>query len=70
MIPIMLAEKGGHRVLKLAVEDKVRKHLENLGIMQGMDIDIISNGNGVIILKVKEGRVAINRDLAGKIFVD
>lgn len=71
MVPIMFAEVGiKHRVMKVAANDKVRKHLENLGIYKEADLEIISNGNGVIILKIKEGRVAINQDLATKIFVE
>ena len=71
MIPIILADKNQpHKVLKLAVEDKLRKHLENLGLVPGVEIDIISNSNGVIILKIKDGRVAINNDLGNKIFVE
>lgn len=71
MVPIMFAETGMmHRVMKVAVSDKVKKHLENLGIYKESEIEIVSNNNGAVILKIKEGRVAINQDLATKIFVE
>lgn len=71
MVPIMFAETGTiHRVMKVAVSDKVKKHLENLGIYKESEIEIVSNNNGAVILKIKEGRVAINQDLATKIFVE
>ncbi len=71
MVPIMFAETGiKHKVIKVAAEEKVRKHLENLGIYKEAELDVISSGNGVIILKIKDGRVAINQDLATKIFVE
>ena len=67
----MFAETGMmHRVMKVAVSDKVKKHLENLGIYKESEIEIVSNNNGAVILKIKEGRVAINQDLATKIFVE
>ena len=71
MVPIMFAETGVvHKVMKVAANDKVKKHLENLGIYKESDIEIISSSNGVIILKIKDGRIAINQDLATKIFVE
>ena len=71
MVPISFAETGlKHKVIKVASMDKVKKHLENLGIYKDAEIEIISNSSGVIILKIKDGRVAINQDLATKIFVE
>ena len=57
------------KIVKILSEDKIKKHLENLGILPGQTIMIISTSKGDLILKVKDGRVAINKELAVKIFV-
>lgn len=57
------------KIIKILSEDKIKKHLENLGILPGQTIMIISTSKGDLILKVKDGRVAINKELAVKIFV-
>ena len=71
MIPIVFSNTGStYKITKIASIDKVKKHLENLGILKNSEVEVIQNNSGVIILKVKEGRVALNYDLASKIFVE
>ena len=71
MIPIVFSNTGSsYKIMKIASIDKVKKHLENLGIVKDGTVEVIQNNNGVIILKVKEGRIALNYDLASKIFVE
>lgn len=69
-MPLNLAPlKTELKIIKILSEDKIKKHLENLGILPGQTIMIISTSKGDLILKVKDGRVAINKELAVKIFV-
>lgn len=71
MIPIVIAkEESPLTIAKLVVNQKTKHHLENLGFIQGANIEIISKNNGNVILKIKEGRLAIGEDLARKIFVE
>lgn len=71
MIPVVFSSAGGsYKIVKIASEDKVKKHLENLGIVKTGNVEVIQNNNGVIVLKVMESRVALNYDLASKIFVE
>ena len=58
------------RVIKILAEEKIKKHLENLGITIDSNIMVLSAQHGSVILKVKEGRLALDRDLATKIIVD
>ena len=56
-------------ILKITAEDKVRKHLLDLGITEGGKITLISStANGVIVV-VKEGRLCLDGALAKKILV-
>lgn len=70
MIPLVIAvENTPLEILKVSADDKTKRHLENLGLLKGATITLISKNNGDVILKVKDGRLAINSDLATKIYV-
>lgn len=70
MIPLVIAEEEQNlTICKLVADQKTKRHLENLGILQGATIEIIAKNKGNIILKVKDGRLAIGEDLAQKIFI-
>ena len=57
------------RIIKILVDDKTKRHLENLGIFVNASVLVIAKNDGSIILKVKDGRLAINRETALKILV-
>lgn len=70
MIPLIIADaEKDLQVIKVSVDDKTKRHLENLGILKGSVIYIISKTNKNVILKVKDGRLAIDENLASKIYV-
>ncbi len=71
MIPLIMAEKEVDlKITKLTADQKTKRHLENLGILQGEIVKIISENKGNVILKIKDGRLAIGEELARKIFVE
>lgn len=71
MIPLVMAEKETDlKITKLMADQKTKRHLENLGILQGEIVKIISENKGNVILKIKDGRLAIGEELARKIFVE
>ncbi len=57
------------KVVKVLVDEKTKRHLENLGILVNSEITVVSKNNGNIIVKVKDGRLALNKETAMKIFV-
>ena len=57
------------RVTKVAADEKVKKHLERLGITIGSNITVLQASSGNVILIVKDGRLALDKTLANKIFV-
>ena len=57
------------RVTKVAADEKVKKHLESLGITIGSNITVLQASAGNVILIVKDGRLALDKTLANKIFV-
>ena len=56
-------------VKKLLVDERDRRHLADLGIVPGAQIELLSAAGGSVILRVKDGRLAIDRTLALKILV-
>lgn len=69
-MPLMIAPVGEDlRITKVSADEKTKHHLENLGILEGESVLILSQQSGSIIIKIKEGRIALDKRLAGKIFV-
>ena len=70
MIPLAVLGAGNDGVIKrISGKPEVKKHLENLGFIVGDTLTVISEQNGNIIVKVKESRVAISKEMAMKIYV-
>ncbi len=70
-MPLALAPIGKDMTItKIIADEKTRRHLENLGILTGQSISSIADNAGNLIIKIKDGRLAINRDLAMKIHVN
>ena len=70
MIPLSVIGDGSEAVIrKIGGKPEVRKHLENLGFIVGDPVTVITEQNGNIIVKVKETRVAVSREMASKIYV-
>lgn len=70
MMPLTLAEVGeGNIIKKIGGKPEVRAHLENLGFVAGGNVTVISTIGGNLIVNVKESRVAISKEMAGKIMV-
>ena len=70
MMPLMLANIGEENIIKkVGGMPETKKHLENLGFVVGSNVSIVSRIGGNIIVKVKESRVAISKEMAQKIMV-
>ena len=57
------------KIIKILVDEKTKRHLENLGIIVNANILVLSKNDGNVIIKIKDGRLALNKDTALKIFV-
>ncbi len=70
MIPLLFAKPEEESIiLRVSGKPEIKKHLENLGFVPGGKVTVISTVNGNLIVKVKESRVAISREMAQKIMV-
>ncbi len=69
-MPLTFADAGEeHIVRKISGKPEVKKHLENLGFVAGSEVIVMNVIGGSVIVKVKEARVAISREMAQKIMV-
>ena len=69
-MPLTLADIGEEYLIKkIGGKPEVKKHLENLGFVAGTGVSVINTIGGNIIVKVKEARVAISKEMAQKIMV-
>ena len=67
-MPITMAAPGeGVLVKRITGRDEVRRHLNELGLVEGDTVTVIQNNNGNVILQVKEGRIALDEKLAMRI---
>ena len=70
MMPLMLADVGEENIIKrVGGSQEMKKHLEDMGFVAGGTVSIVSEINGNLIVNVKDTRVAISREMAGKIMV-
>ena len=70
MVPLTMAEKWREiQIKKIGGKDETRRFLESLGFVIGGLVTVVSEINGNLIVKVKESRVAISKEMATKIMV-
>lgn len=69
-MPIMLAPLcRALSVVRVSSDEKTKRHLENLGIAAGAELSVLSNDSGSVILRVRDGRMALDKRVAAGIFV-
>lgn len=69
-MPIVFAPLGKElKIVRIAADDKTKKHLESLGIFPNGSILVLSSSGGSVVVKIKDGRIALDRNLSTKIFV-
>ena len=70
MMPLSVLSGGEDAVVKKrGGRPEVKKHLENLGFVVGTEVSVITEQHGNIIVKVKDTRIAVSKEMANKIFV-
>lgn len=69
-MPLAQAQTGeAMLVVRIAADQKTRKHLQNLGIISGAELTPLSFADGNMIVRVRDSRIALDRDLAQSILV-
>ena len=69
-MPIIYAAPGEENIIRrIGGNPDVKRHLENLGFTPGGSVTLISTLGGNVIVKVKESRIALDKDMAGKVMI-
>lgn len=69
-MPLSLSSTGSVVSIKaIKGKDETRRFLESLGFNVGESVTVVSELDGNLIVKVKEGRVAISKTMANRIMV-
>ena len=69
-MPLSMAETGREiQIRKIGGKDETRRFLESLGFVIGGFVTVVSEINGNLIVKVKDSRVAISKEMANKIII-
>lgn len=69
-MPLVMAPTGRDlKIVRIFTDDKTKKHLESLGITIDSTISLISVSGGSVICLIKDGRLALDKEMARKILV-
>ena len=70
MMPIIMADPGKPGLItRVGGSNEVRQQLADMGFVPGETVPVISTVGGNVIVKIKESRVAISREMAQKIMI-
>ena len=71
MMLLTMARSGETVVIRrISGRDEVRQHLAELGFVVGGDVMVISEIAGNLIVQVKESRIALDKTLENRIWMD
>lgn len=69
-MPLTLASTNGESIIKkVCGKVEVKKYLGSLGFIAGEKITVISMIGENVIVKIKESRIAISKEIASKIII-
>ena len=69
-MPIVIAPLNTElRIIKITAEEKIKKHLESLGLVVNGKVEVLSSSGKTVVIKIKDGRIALDAELSTKILV-
>ena len=69
-MPLVFADIGAEQIIKkVGGSQEMKQHLADMGFVPGGGVTVVSTIGGNVIVRVKESRVAISREMAQKIMV-
>ena len=70
MMPLVMADPGEESIIiRVGGSPEMKKHLEDMGFVAGSAVTVMNTIGGNLIVKIKESRVAISKEMASKIMV-
>ena len=69
-MPLTMATTGSkNTVKKITGKDETKRFLESLGFVEGECVTVVSEMGGNLIVHIKEARIALSKNMAGRILV-
>lgn len=70
MMPLIMAQPGEEMIIrKVGGSTEMKKHLEDMGFTVGSAVTVMNTISGNLIVKVKESRVAVSKEMAARIMI-
>ena len=70
MMPLVMADAGEENIIRrVGGSPEMKKHLEDMGFTVGGVVTVMNAIGGNLIVKVKESRLAISKEMAARIMV-
>lgn len=70
-MPILMTDTGDNvTVAKIIGTDSVKQRLGELGFVAGTPVKIMQSHGGDMIVRIRDSKLAITREMATKIMVD
>ena len=69
-MPLVMADAGEENIIRrVGGSPEMKKHLEDMGFTVGGAVTVMNTIGGNLIVKVKESRVAVSREMAARIMI-
>ena len=70
-MPLTFAKPGEKNFIrKIGGSGETKRHLHNLGFIEGQEVSVVSENAGNLIVSVKESRIAISKEMANRIVIE
>ena len=71
MMPILMTQTGDTvTVAKVLGNNSIRQRLGELGFVAGAEVSVVQAHHGDMIVKVRDSKLALTREMASKIMVE
>lgn len=71
MLPLTYVKPGDIvKIIKVNGNGNAKKHLNDLGFVNGTIGSVVSSHDGDIILNIKDSRLALTREMSDRIMID
>lgn len=71
MLPLMYVKTGDVvKICKITGKDEIKKHLNDLGFVDGAIGKVISSYDGDVILNLKNSRIAATKTMSERIMIE
>ena len=71
MLPLYSCLSGDKaKIIKILGNDNIKKHLVELGFVDGSILSVITSHKGDVIVSLKDSKIAITKELSEKIMIE